>query len=102
VAVNNTPISLDLNLQYLGVFGAGKLFEGQTTFGTLRLLQNNIFMALGEMGFNGATMANRATLLSTLTPWNCLGAAFARFALLALAAKESLLQIAHLSQCQVQ
>jgi hypothetical protein len=38
VAVNNAPIGLDLNLQYLCIFGAGELFEGQAALRTLRLL----------------------------------------------------------------
>jgi hypothetical protein len=57
MAVNNAPISLDLNLQYLCVLGARKLFEGQAALRTLRFLQNNIFMSFSELGFNGATVA---------------------------------------------
>ena len=99
MAVNNTPIGLDLDLQYLCIFGAGKLFEGQAALRAMRLLQNHILMALTEFVFNSATVAGAADLLSALTACRCFRATFAGPALLALGGEEALLQIPHLSEC---
>jgi len=102
VAVNNAPIGLDLDLQHLKVVGAGKLFEGQPALRTLRLLQNNILVARIQVGFNGASVADHAALLSALAARHCFGATLAGSALLALGREETLLQITHLRQCRVQ
>ena len=99
MAVNNTPICLDLDLQNLRVFGAGELFKGQSTLRTLRRLQDYVLMAFAHLGFNGTTVPDSAALLSALTARCCLGATLAGPALLALGGEEALLQVADLSQC---
>jgi hypothetical protein len=73
VTVNNTPIGLDFNLQHLRVFGAGKVFVGQAALRALCVIQNDILMALAEVGFNRATVAYCAALLSPFAVCGCFG-----------------------------
>jgi hypothetical protein len=88
--------------RYLRVFSCGKLFKGQAAFGTLRLLQNDVLMALAELGFNGAAVADRAALLPAFAAGRSLGATLAGYVSFALGGEQSLLQVAHLSQCFIQ
>ena len=65
MAVYHSPVGLDLNLQHLCVFSIAKAVKDQTTSRTLGPIQRNVLVARRQLGLQGATMPDRAVLLSS-------------------------------------
>ena len=55
MAVNHTPVSFDLNLQHLCVFGTSKAIEGQAARRALGLIQRNVLVAIYNSGAQAMT-----------------------------------------------
>jgi hypothetical protein len=63
LAVNHPAVRIDLQLNDLSIFSAGKRFERQAATRTLRRFQRHEFMARGQVRLHGAAMTRRATPL---------------------------------------
>ena len=101
--MNHPPVSFDLNLQHLCVFGTRKAIERQTALRTLWLVQRCVLMAGGQLGLHRAPVTGRALLLSSWTTTCCRPSLIlTMFVPFALAGEYALLQIADLAPRQVQ
>lgn len=94
---DHASVGLDLDLQYLRVFGTGKLAQRQAAARTLGRVELDELNALGQLRLHRASMTRRAVPMpSPCAHHRRLGLCLTTAAGLALAAKQALLEIAHL------